>query len=97
MQSDHPTETTTVLTIVIVLGAITLLAATVLTFASVRVNLDASTWPSAFVVSPAMPPRPHGVQEEDLPPFMFRDRAPSSADSVVGEQSFVGGASPVPC
>ena len=97
MQSDHPTETTTVLTIVIVLGAITLLAATVLTFASVRVDLDVSTGPSAFVVSPAMPPRPQGVQEEDLPPFMFRDRASSPADSVLGEQSFVGGASPVPC
>ena len=85
------------LTIVIVLGAIALLAATALTFASVRVDLDVSTWPSAFVVSSAMPPRPHGVQEEDLPPFMFRDRASSPADSVVGEQSFVGGASPVPC
>ena len=85
------------LTIVIVLGAITLLAATVLTFASVPVNLDVSTWPSAFVVSSAMPPRPHGVQEEYLPPFVFRHRASSPADSVVGQQSFVGGASPVPC
>ena len=44
----------------------------------VRVDLDVSTWPSAFVVSSAMPPRPHGVQEEDLPPFVFRDRAPSA-------------------
>jgi len=86
-----------VLTIVIVLGAIALLAATAITFASVRVDLDVSTWPSAFVVSSAMPPRPHGVQEEDLPPFMFRDRASAPADSVVGVQSFVGGASPVPC
>ena len=85
------------LTIVIVLGAIALLFATVLTFASVRVDLDVSTWPSAFVVSSAMPPRPRGVQEEDLPPFMFRDRASSAADGAVGQPSFVGGASPAPC
>ena len=85
------------LTIVIVLGAIALLFATVLTFASVRVDLDVSTWPSAFVVSRAMPPRPRGVQEEDLPPFVFRDRVSSPADSDVATESFASGASPVPC
>ena len=85
------------LTIVIVLGAIALLSATVLTFASVRVDVDVSTWPSAFVVSRAMAPRPRGVQEEDLPPFVFRDRTSSPADSADAKKAFVSGASPVPC
>ncbi len=85
------------LTIVIVLGAIALLFVTVLTFASVRVDPDVSTWPSAFVVSRAMPPRPRGVQEEDLPPFVFRDRAPSPAEGAVAQQPLASGTSPVPC
>ena len=66
------------LAIVIVLGATAFVAVTALAFAVARVEVDASTWPKAFVISTSMPPRPRGVQEEDLPRFVFRDRAPSA-------------------
>lgn len=32
---------------------------------------------AGLFVLPAMPPRPRGVQEEDLPPFVFRDARPN--------------------
>jgi hypothetical protein len=67
------------LAIVIVLGVIALVLLAALAFAASRVGVDASTWPSAIFVSPAMPPRPRGIQEEDLPRFVFRDRAAAPA------------------
>ena len=49
-----------------------------------RVDVESSSsWPlSGMFVSPRLPDRPRGVQEEDLPPFVFhsearrRDRGP---------------------
>jgi hypothetical protein len=70
------------LAIVIVLGAAAFVAVTALAFAVARVDVDVSTWPKAFVVGQEMPPRPRGVQEEDLPRFVFRDRTSTRAGAV---------------
>jgi hypothetical protein len=35
---------------------------------------DAADWLANLWIAPTLPDRPQGVQEEDLPPFVFGDR-----------------------
>lgn len=40
---------------------------------------------AGLFVLPAMPPRPRGVQENDLPPFVFRDAKPIGTSAVTAQ------------
>jgi hypothetical protein len=87
-----------VIAIVIVFAAVAAVLAGALAFAATRVEVASTSTSSfgGFVVSAPMPARPRGVQEEDLPPFVFHDRpapvhARSSAPSRYGHPATVGG------
>ena len=68
------------ITIVIVLGVIAVVLAVVLSFAAARVEVATSSTSSlgALLDTASMPARPRGVQEEDLPRFVFRGEAPAA-------------------
>jgi hypothetical protein len=83
--------------IVIVLSLVAAVIATVLALAASHVEVStAGVRGTLFFVSPSMPPRPRGVQEEDLPRFAFRDRVASPATATATAPVF-GSATPVPC
>ena len=50
-------------------------------FVARRFEMETSgSWPfDAMIMSQRLPDRPRGVQEEDLPRFVFRDEAPAAA------------------
>jgi hypothetical protein len=77
---ETATETIVVFTIAIITVVVGVGVALVigLAFRKVRIDVATSPWPLAMFVNPGMPDRPQGVQEEDLPRFVFRERVPSS-------------------
>jgi hypothetical protein len=70
-----------VITIVIVLGVVTAVVAVALSFAAARVEVATSSTSSlgALLDTGSMPPRPRGVQEADLPRFVFKGEAFTAA------------------
>ena len=80
--------------ILMILVAVVLAAALSIAASRVEVATSSAGALGAFFVSPAMPARPRGVQEEELPRFVFRDRLASPA--TVSAPAF-GSAAPVPC
>ena len=41
-----------------------------------RLGGDTADWLADLWIAPTLPDRPLGVQEDDLPPFVFRDARP---------------------
>jgi type IV secretory pathway protease TraF len=80
--------------ILMVLVAVVLAAALWIAAARVDVATSSSGALGAFFVSPGMSARPRGVQEEELPRFVFRDRVASPATA---SAPVFGSAAPVPC
>ena len=68
------------ITIVIVLGVIAVVLAVVLSFGAAQFDVATSSTSSlgALLDTGSMPARPRGVQEEDLPRFVFRGEAPAA-------------------
>ena len=71
---------------ILVLSLVALILATAWAIANAKVEVaGTSTWPfGTFFVGQSMSPRPRGVQEEDLPRFVFRDRVASPATGTWG-------------
>lgn len=80
--------------ILMILVAVVLAAAIWIAASHVEVATSSSGALAAFFVSPAMPARPRGAQEEDLPRFMFHDRVASPA---AASAPAFGRTAPVPC
>jgi len=85
-----------VIAIVILAILVAVVLAAALSIAASRVEVATSSAGAlgAFFVSPAMPARPRGAQEEDLPRFVFRD--PVASPATTSAPAF-GSAVPVPC
>jgi len=70
-----------VITIVIVLGVLAAVLAVALSFEAARVEVATSSTSSlgALLDTGSMPPRPRGMQEVDLPRFVFKAKASAAA------------------
>ena len=78
---ETATETIVVITIAFIAVGVSLAVASGFALRAARIDMAASSsWPlGSTFVNLDRPARPRGVQEEDLPRFVFRDRVPSSA------------------
>lgn len=55
------------------IAAVALAGLALLIFLSAKVASGATDWVNGLFVVPALPARPRGTQEDDLPPFVFPD------------------------